>query len=255
MHATERDQAILNLLREQNFISLQDLCTQLDASPATVRRDLERLEQRGDLQRVHGGARVVDIAAAHLKGTPFELNLRRQLQQKMAIGRAAAKLCKTGDAIIIDGGTTTFQMCPHLREHTLQVLTNSLHIIDTLLRQSNVQLAVPGGSIFREQNIILSPFDDDGLKRYHASKMFMGSAAISANGMMQADSILIQAQRKLMERADALIVLVDSSKFRGAAGHLLCNLKEVDTVITDDGITRADRSMLKQAGVEVIVAR
>lgn len=254
MHATERDQLILKLLQAQNFISLQELCEQLDASPATVRRDLERLEQRGSLQRVHGGARSTDAAQAHLQGTPFEMNLRRQLEQKMAIGKAAAKLCATGDAVIIDGGTTTFQMCPHLSEKNLQVLTNSLHIADALLPHPKVQLSVPGGSIFREQNIILSPFEDDGLKRYHASKMFIGAAAINARGLLQADSILIQAERKLMARAESLIVLVDSTKFRGTAGHLLCKLDEVNAVITDSGISRADRAMLKQANIELIVA-
>jgi DeoR family ulaG and ulaABCDEF operon transcriptional repressor len=254
MHATERHQLILKLLQKKNFVSLQELCERLDASPATVRRDLERLEQSNSLQRVHGGARGIDVTQAYLQGTPFEMNLRRQLEQKMAIGKAAAKLCATGDAVIIDGGTTTFQMCPHLHAQNLQVLTNSLHIIDALLPHSKVQLSVPGGSLFREQNIILSPFEDDGLKRFHASKMFLGSAAINARGLMQADSILIQAERKLMAHADSLIVLVDSTKFRGTAGHLLCKLDEVDAVITDNGISRADRAMLKQANIEIIIA-
>lgn len=256
MHASERDRLILELLREQDFLSLQMLCDQLDASPATVRRDLERLEQQGALQRVHGGARrATNGAAAHLQGTPFDSNLRRQLQQKMAIGRVAASLCGPGDAVIIDGGTTTFQMCPHLQAPNLQVLTNSLHIVNALLRQPNIKLAVPGGSVFAEQNIILSPFDDDGLNHFHASKMFVGAAAITERGLLQADSILIQAERKLMARAASLIVLVDSSKFRSHAGLLLCALEEVDLVITDDGMTRAERALLRKAGVEVTVAR
>jgi DeoR family ulaG and ulaABCDEF operon transcriptional repressor len=183
------------------------------------------------------------------------LNLRRQLAQKMAIGRVAATLCGPGDAVIIDGGTTTFQMCPHLQAASLNVLTNSLHIVNALLRQPNIKLAVPGGSVFAEQNIILSPFDDDGLNHFHASKMFVGAAAISERGLLQADSILIQAERKLMARADTLVVLVDSSKFRSHAGLLLCALDQVDLVVTDDGIRRAERAMLRKAGVEFTIAR
>jgi len=255
MHATERDQRILELLREQDFIALQTLCDELDASPATVRRDLERLEQRGELERVHGGARPASASGAHLQGTPFEANLRRQLTQKMAIGRVAATLCAPGDAVIIDGGTTTFQMCPHLESGNLQVLTNSLHIVSALLPRSGVKLSVPGGSVFPEQNIILSPFDDDGLSHFHASKMFIGAAAIGERGLLQSDGILVQAERKLMARADSLIALVDSTKFRAHAGLLLCGLDNVDLVITDDGISRAERALLRAAGVEVTIAR
>lgn len=256
MRAFERDQLILEMLREKDFLSLQTLCESLQASSATVRRDLERLERQGALQRVHGGARPAAAgSSARLQGTPFDANLRRQLSQKMAIGRVAASLCGPGDAVIIDGGTTTFQMCPHLQSHNLQVLTNSLHIVNALVRQPNVKLAVPGGSVFAEQNIILSPFDDDGLNHFHASRMFVGAAAIGERGLLQADSILIQAERKLMARADTLIALVDSSKFRSHAGLLLCELAQVDLVITDDGISRAERAMLRTAGVEVTIAR
>jgi DeoR family ulaG and ulaABCDEF operon transcriptional repressor len=85
--------------------------------------------------------------------------------------------------------------------------------------------------------------------------MFVGAAAITQRGLLQADSILIQAERKLMARAESLIVLVDSSKFRSHAGLLLCALDEVDLVITDDGMTRAERALLRKAGVEVTVAR
>jgi DeoR family ulaG and ulaABCDEF operon transcriptional repressor len=146
-------------------------------------------------------------------------------------------------------------MCPHLQAANLHVLTNSLHIVSALVRQPNVKLAVPGGSVFPEQNIILSPFDDDGLNHFHASKMFVGAAAIGERGLLQADGILIQAERKLMARAQTLVALVDSSKFRSHAGLLLCALEQVDLVITDDGITRAERALLRKAGVEVTIAR
>jgi DeoR family transcriptional regulator, ulaG and ulaABCDEF operon transcriptional repressor len=255
MHVTERDELILKLLQSRGLTSVQSLCDELDASPATIRRDLERLEAEGHLERVRGGARSLERGSVKLQGTPFELNLRRNLTQKAAIGKQAAALCDPDEAIIIDGGTTTFQMCPHLSERNLHVLTNSLHIVEALQRYRNVNLAVPGGSIFREQNIILSPFEDDGLKHFHASKMFIGAAGISAKGLMQADTILIQAERKLMARADKLIVLVDSSKFQNTAALVLCGLDKVDTVITDKGIPPAALKMLQKAGVNVIVAK
>ena len=254
MHASQRDVEILRLLKSQGFVSFRELCGRLDASSATIRRDLERLESDGRITRVRGGARLAEGEAEHLVGAPFELNRTRHAAEKAAIGRAAAALCRPGEAVIIDGGTTTFQMCSHLAGLELQVLTNSLHIVSELLPQSGTRVSVPGGAIFREQNIILSPFEDDGLARYHAAKMFMGAAAVGARGLMQADVVLIQAEQKLMNKADKLIVLVDSSKFRTSASFVVCGLDAIDIVVTDAGITAQEAAMLRDQGIEVIVA-
>src|SRR5690348_7887389 len=112
MHAAERDAEILRLLRSQRFVSFQELSAHLAVSAATIRRDLERLHGEGRIVRVRGGASSVDAAPAdRLAGTPFEMNRRRHATEKAAIGRAAARLCRPGESVIIDGGTTTFQMC------------------------------------------------------------------------------------------------------------------------------------------------
>jgi DeoR family ulaG and ulaABCDEF operon transcriptional repressor len=257
MHAAQRDAEILRLLHSHGFISFKQLCQRLQASSATIRRDLERLDAEQRIERVRGGARLKDGAGAvpsdRLVGAPFEQNKGRHATEKAAIGRAAAALCQRGEAVIIDGGTTTFQMCSHLEGLDLQVLTNSLHIVGVLLPQPGARVSVPGGAIFREQNIILSPFEDDGINRYHASKLFMGAAAISPRGLMQADVVLIQAEQKLMDKADRLIVLVDSSKFRTSAAFLVCGLDEIDVVITDAGVRPEDVEMLKAQDIEVII--
>jgi DeoR family ulaG and ulaABCDEF operon transcriptional repressor len=261
MHAAQRDAEIARLLQSTGFISFKQLCQRLEASSATIRRDLERLDAQGLIERVRGGARLKGAAGRgatggdRLVGAPFELNRTRHAAEKAAIGAAAARLCDRGEAIIIDGGTTTFQMCAHLEGLDLQVLTNSLHIVGELLPQPGARVSVPGGAIFREQNIILSPFEDDGTDRYHASKLFMGAAAIGARGLMQADVVLIQAEQKLMHKADKLIVLADSSKFRTSAAFLVCALDEIDVVVTDAAIRPSDVDMLETRDVEVIIAR
>lgn len=256
MHVHERDTLIAQALSARGFVSFQELCARLDASAATIRRDLERLEKEGRLTRVRGGARSASprLPQDHLAGTPFEINRARNAEKKAAIGRAAAKLLKPEDAIIIDGGTTTFQMCPHLRDLDIQVLSNSLYIVDELLKQPSVRVLIPGGAVFREQNILLSPFEEDGLQRYHASKMFMGAAAIGRQGLMQADGVLIQAEQRLMERADKLIVLADSSKFLASASFVLCALPRVDVLVTDKGVRKDDLALLKSHKVETIIA-
>ncbi|HEY1075444.1 MAG TPA: DeoR/GlpR family DNA-binding transcription regulator [Fontimonas sp.] len=258
MHAAERERLILKLIEDRGFLSFQELERQVEASPATLRRDLDKLESAGRIARVRGGAQLPEGATRadvpRLRGAPFDQNVGRHRAAKQAIGRAAAALCRPRESVIIDGGSTTLQMCPHLAGLELQVLSNSLHIIDALLPQSGTRVAIPAGMVFREQNIVLSPFEDDGMARYRASKMFMGAVAIGAHGVMQTDLVLAQAERRLYERASELVVLVDSSKFEGPAGHGVFELADIDIVVTDAGIKPAQRKMLKAAGVELVIA-
>lgn len=261
MHASERERLILQLLGERGFIAFSELERTMDASPATLRRDLDKLESAGSIERVRGGARLPGYAATgpaempRLRGAPFQENIERHRTAKQAIGRAAAALCSPRESIIIDGGSTTLQMCAHLAPLELQVLSNSLHIIEALLPQAGTRIAIPAGAIFREQNIVLSPFDDDGMGRYRASRMFMGASGVGAHGIMQTDTVLAQAERRLFDRADELVVLVDSSKFESPAGHVVFRLDEVDTVVTDAGLSAKHRGLLKAKGIRVVIAR
>lgn len=262
MHAKEREDLILEAMGDSGFVTYRALEARLSASPATIRRDLSRLEADGRLSRVRGGARLADAPAVpasgqfgHLAGTPFDLSINQHVERKRAIGRAAAALCSPGEGVMIDGGTTTLQMCPHLERLGLQVLTNSLHIVSALLPQQGTRILVPSGSVFREQNIILAPAGEESMPRFHAPKLFMGAAAVGAQGVMQADVILVAAERRLVDRADEVIVLVDSSKFGSSSGNVVCELEEIDALITDDGIPDRDAAKLERAGVRLIIAR
>jgi DeoR family transcriptional regulator, ulaG and ulaABCDEF operon transcriptional repressor len=263
MHATERERLIFGALAPSGFVTYRDLEARLGASPATIRRDLARLENEGRIVRVHGGARLAEAGdgdaarpgAHHLAGTPFEQSITRNLPAKRAIGQAAAALCQPGEAVMIDGGTTTLQMCPHLAGRELQVLTNSLHIVDALLPQPGTRILVPSGAVFREQNIILAPAGEDSMPRFHAPRLFMGAAAVGAQGVMQNDVILVAAERRLLDRAEEVVLLVDSSKFAQSSGAIVCGLDEVDVLITDAGLTEADAAIVHAAGVRLIIAQ
>src|SRR5262249_51656756 len=262
----ERERLILEYLDRNGFVSFQDLERRVEASPATIRRDLERLTNAGLITRVRGGAKrapgtstpqlpsdVVTVRPG-LTGVPFHENIHRNRSQKEAIGRAAAGLCNAGEAIMIDGGSTTLQMCPHIADLNMQVLTNSLHIVNALLMQPATRVLVSAGQVFREQNIILSAAGDDGMPRFHAPKLFMGAASVGAAGLMQADIILVGAERGLMDRADEIIVLVDSTKFDGPSGHVVCPLEDIDVVVTDAGVAPEHIQMLERAGVRLVIA-
>lgn len=258
MHAEERERLILDAIAATGFISYRDLEARLDASPATIRRDLTRLEEAGRILRVHGGAKLPDEQRADrpqsLAGTPFEQSITQNLPAKRGIGRAAAALCTPGEGIMIDGGSTTLQMCPHLDGKGLQVLTNSLYIVNALLPQAGTRVLLPSGSVFREQNIVLAPAGEDSMPRFHAPKLFMGAAAIGPQGAMQQDVILVAAERRLIDRAEEVILMVDSSKFSRSSGAIVCGLDEVDVLITDPGIPDDMRGVLERNGVRLIIA-
>lgn len=259
MHAAQRETLILEAMEPSGFVSYRELESRLAASPATIRRDLTRLEAAGRIARLHGGAKLAEGAAnpglnLQLAGTPFAESITRNLARKQAIGRAAARLCNPGEGVMIDGGSTTLQMCPHLAGLDLQVLTNSLHIVNALLPQAGTSILVPSGAVFREQNIILAPAGEDSMPRFHAPKLFMGAAAIGVQGVMQADVVLVAAERRLIDRADQVILLVDSSKFASSSGAIVCGLDEVDVLITDSGIGADARAMLAEAGPRLIIA-
>jgi len=261
MHATERESLILELLTERGFVSFKELEQKLDGSPATIRRDLERLDVEGRLIRVRGGAKTVQaksnmpaLSSIQLRGTPFTENISLNVKEKKAIGRAAAELCAANEGVMIDGGTTTLQMCAYLTGLNLQVLTNSLHIVDALANQPGTRVLVPGGAVFPEQNIILPMFGEDLTPAFHAPKLFMGAACLGPRGLMQDDVVLVASERRLIERAEQVIVLADASKFERSSGNVVCPLKDIDIIITDSRISKKCAKMVKDEGVRLIIA-
>ena len=166
---------------------------------------------------------------------------------------AAVGLCEDGEPIIINGGTTTFQMVHPLASRRLQVFTNSFPIAVHLLKNTTNTVMLSGGIVYREQNIILSPFENDVTRNFYAKRMFMGAAGIGPLGLMEQDPLLIQAEEKLIGQAEELIVLVDSSKFANRSSLVLCSLERIDTLITDEGIDDRSAAMLESADVTLIV--
>lgn len=255
MHETERHRVILSAVQDRPVVTVVDLCGLTGASEATIRRDIATLHMQKKLRRVRGGAEsITPPQFVGLAGRPFSINETINSKQKQAIARAAVQLCQDGEPIIINGGTTTFQMVHPLATRRMQIFTNSFPIAEHLLKNSKNTIMLSGGVIYREQNIILSPFDNDVTRNFYARRMFMGAQGIGPLGLMEADPLLIQAEQKLIGQADELIVLVDSSKFKQRSSLVLCPLSKIDTVITDEGIPDKAAAMLEAADVTLIVA-
>lgn len=234
---------------------MQQLEQLLGVSAATVRRDLTDLEREELLCRVHGGAETSrDALPSSLSGQPaFFAAQGRRLMEKRAIAERAAELIPADSSIIVDGGTTTFALVEFLRDRELRVLTSSFPLANELLQRTQAQVTVPGGPVYRDQQLILSPFDEPVIQGYVASLIFMGVQGVSERGLLQSDPMLVQAQRQLLDRADRLVVLADSTKFAPAGNLVVCPLERIDVFVTDAGASPASLAWLRDAGVEVLV--
>ena len=229
-----------------------------------LRRSLAPLNGAANVTRIpfvasaavvsNGPTPVQGATPEAIAGVPPHADAARNSRQKELIGREAARLCSAGEAVMIDGGSTTLQMCRHLAGLQLQVLTNSLHVVNALLPQRGTRVLLPGGQVFPDQNVILSAAVDDDMPRFYAPKLFMGAAALGPDGLSQADFILVAAKRRLIDRAEKIVVLVDSSKFDGSSGQVVCGLEEIDVVVTDAGITPQNAEMLRRNRVKLIIA-
>jgi len=254
----QRQQLILDILVEQQFASVRSLSSLLEASEATIRRDITKMAAIGRLKKIRGGAEVIadqagQVKREHLKGSAFLADKEKHASNKRRIAERAVELCEDGEAIIINGGSSTYMMGEFLVDRQLSVLTNSFVLAQYLSENSINQVTVPGGEIYRKQSIILSAFENDAIQHYYGTKMFMGTPGFSDQGVTESDPLLIRAEQKLKKQADTLIVLADSSKLGKRSNFIFAPLSDVDVLITD---SNADPEIIRQfeaEGVEVVI--
>jgi DeoR family ulaG and ulaABCDEF operon transcriptional repressor len=253
MHERERWQIIKAMLRERALVRIADVLEATGASEASVRRDFVKLAETGIGARVRGGLEARSNGPSEGGDAPrtFAASSVLNIEAKRAIARAAVGLTEDGDTIIINGGTTTLEMGPFLRDRRLKVLTNSYPLAEMLIRESQCRVALPGGEVYREERLIVSPFEDDATQHYSAATMFMSAISVNELGLIEGHPLIARAERKLLARARELVVLVDSSKFVARGSLVVCPLSRVSRLITDSGAPPTALEMLRDAGVSV----
>jgi len=251
---------LIQLLKPDLVTSVEELSEKLRVSKATVRRDLSELDAAGRLRRVRGGAvanssdAILDSTARLMGQAGFDDSANANAQLKRAIGEKAAELLEPGDAVIIDGGSTTLELARNIGAMPLTILTTSIPILFALLGRPKLRVLITGGEVFQEQNIVLNPYGDGIVANFAPSKVFLGAQSLTRRGLMQTDPLLVQNEKELIAHADKIIVLADSSKF-GAKGSLaVCGLDRISTVITDSGLSDQACNMLDSHDVEIIIA-
>jgi DeoR/GlpR family transcriptional regulator of sugar metabolism len=247
----ERRNKLLEMVRERGFAALPDLAGELRVSESTIRRDLEFLEESGTARRTHGG---VFYTGSSPKLPHFDVRQPAEWDKKQAIARRAAELIEDGDTILLDGGTTTYGVAQHLVGRSLQVVTNSLPVANLFAANTNTDLVLVGGYVYPRTGVSLGPYANQVLATLHVQKTVLSVSGINDRGFYNNNLLLVETEQAMLEAAEEVIVVADSTKFGHQSLALLCSLDRITRVVVDDGICNEWREKLTAAGVDVIVA-
>lgn len=252
MKEQDRLDAICAFVAEQSFASVRDLETMLGVSAATVRRDIEKLNDLGRLRKVYGGVALPTDGDNKLSARPYEENADIAVGAKQAIARAAAALVHDGDTIIVNGGSSCFAFGVELARRPLRLYTNSMPLAGYLGEHGTCSLRVAGGELHRELRII---FDQSGeTAPPFASRLFTGAQGLSVDGVLESHPMLVRILRTLSGAADEVVVLADSRKFSIRPRHAALPLSRIHTIVTDRGVSDQDAAMLEREGIRIVIA-
>lgn len=250
MLVEERRQKVIDLVSERGYIALTDLAKELQASESTVRRDLDYLDQQGFVKRTHGGA-VFQGDGGTLPA--LEERSQRELDEKRQIAVAAAARIQDGDAILLDGGTTTLEVARLLVGRRLQIVTNSLPIANLFASSRETDLVILGGYVYPKTGVALGPLTVRMMDDVHVQQTILSVGGVTAKGLFNSNLLLVETERAMMRCADEVAVVADHTKIGRQALAFLCELREIDTLIVDAKISDEQRKMI-DPDVRLIVA-
>jgi DeoR/GlpR family transcriptional regulator of sugar metabolism len=252
MLAQQRRQKIFELIREDGQAKVHALSRIFKVTEVTIRQDLEKLEGEGRVVREHGGAHLKNIG---LNVRNIELQSKEFMAQKEAIARKALELIQDGDTIILDSGSTTTELARLIRGfRNLTVITNALNIALILGEDPEIHLVLTGGEFKAPTLSLTGQKAADSLDGLHVDKLFLATAGITLKSGLTYPSISdLVVKRAMIESADEVYVLADSSKIGRSAFASLGALSLIDTLITDPGISDEARDQLTGQGIKLIV--
>jgi DeoR family transcriptional regulator of aga operon len=249
MRQSDRLSAILEELSSNGSVSVAELGERFGVSLATIRRDLQLLEQQRLVGRVHGGA----VARGVLYELPLRYKAAQNQEAKARIAGAAAQLVPDGTTLGLTGGTTTTEVARAISEKAgLTVVTNALNIASELAVRSNLKLVVPGGVARAESYELVGPIAEQSLAGLNLDLVMVGVDGISIDaGCTTHHEVEAYTNRALIKRARRAIVVADSSKLGRVAFARICALEEINALITDQGSDSPELGALRDSGISV----
>lgn len=255
---TDRFNRITMLLRENGTVPVKELARQAHVSEMTIRRDLNELQKNHIIKRSHGSASLAGEAqVVPYENIEHQYTLSRALtsmrDEKVRIGRFAAGLIRPGDVIIIDNGSTTDCLADYIPEsYDLTIACYNLNIITKLPKRDNIKLIFSGGFYHPSDQMFESADGINFLKNIRANKLFLSASGIHNKlGMTCAHAFEVGVKQAVLQSANQKILVVDSSKFGAIKTVFFAHLDQVDTIVTDTGLSQEWQELLGERGIEL----
>ncbi len=263
--AEQRRALILEQVRRHGGARVNELTRKLNVSDMTVRRDLDALARQGVLEKVHGGAVPVSEASTHEPG--FEAKSSLEPTAKEDIARAASAMAAPGSSIALSGGTTTFALARHLLEvPNLTVVTNSLRVADvfhaaqrtasgTRPANSGAATVVLTGGVRTPSDSLVGPVADSAIASLHFDLLFLGVHGISPEAGLSTPNLAeAETNRRLVGSARRVVVVADHTKWGTIGLSSFASLQQVDTLVTDRGLSAGTRAQMAEHLPGLVVA-
>ncbi len=253
--AGERTEKILRHLQHSGSITVESLSSLLGVSIATVRRDLQDLENRGLLRRTHGGAMTLEplLYEPFRQDSSFREQMQRHAEEKRRIAMAAADLVQDGDTISLTPGTTTTEVVRNIRHRSgITVVTNTVNVAMELSQRQDLEIIVTGGSLRPDWFSLVGPMAVQALEQVFADKMFVGASGVDAEKGLTCHHVdEAGVNRVMVQHAKTKIAVIDSSKLGVVATHRICAATDVSILLTDTGATDEAIAPFLAKGVDV----
>ncbi|GAA4309481.1 DeoR/GlpR family DNA-binding transcription regulator [Compostibacter hankyongensis] len=252
INIAERHQTILSKLNQEGFVKVLDLCRELDVSAVTIRKDLKLLEDKGLLFRSHGGAALHN---PYTTDRPVNEKEKIRSSEKSRIGAAAAPLVTADDSIIIASGTTVQAMAKYIQpQGRLTVITASLNVANELNHHPEIEVLQLGGILRKSSSSVAGPYAEKMLTDFFCSKLFLGADGIDLEfGITTTSAMEAHLNQQMMAACQKTVVLADASKFGRRGFGKICELQDIDQVITDNAVSPHMIKSMEDAGIEVTI--
>lgn len=247
MLKVERQSIILEELRAFNKVESSRLCNLLSVSEDTIRRDLNDLEKKGQLKKVHGGAISLSYIPSFKKREVIEI------QTKHEIAKKALSLIEDDMVLIIDGGTSNLQLVNLLpQDKKLTIFTNSIPVASKLCEYSNIDGVMLGGNILSKGYTTIGPQAIEPLQEIHADMCFLGITSIDLDGLTEANRQETNIKKNIIKASNKVATLTISDKIYTKQPYKVCDLSFLDILITELNPEDPKLAPFKQKGIRII---